>query len=301
MTAALPAFLVEAVFYLAAGFGETRAWFATATGPTGQPSGKPSGKAALLWMSAVLPYLLFSLASGTFLPRAFLLLAGLSAILSFWYALFPRRVVYDAGFLVIAALPMLMRTFPRIYRTPEVHGHGDIPSTLGHLAWIHAGIFALVVLREWDPGEFGFWPRAREWKVGAICYLVGIVPLVALGLSIHAVAFAQRDPWLVAGLAVGTFFGILWVVAFSEELFFRGFIERALLNSEWPAALAIAVSAVLFGSAHLWFHRFPDWRQAAVAAVLGIACGVAYWRAGSVRASMVTHAFVVATWRAFFR
>jgi predicted Abi (CAAX) family protease len=37
-----------------------------------------------------------------------------------------------------------------------------------------------------------------------------------------------------------------------------------------------------------------------VATLLGLACGAAYLRSGSVRAPMVTHAFVVTTWRIFF-
>jgi len=58
---------------------------------------------------------------------------------------------------------------------------------------------------------------------------------------------------------------------------------------------------MIFGAAHLWFHQFPDWRQAVVATVLGLACGIAYIQTGSVRAPMVTHALVVATWRVFFK
>ncbi len=111
----------------------------------------------------------------------------------------------------------------------------------------------------------------------------------------------QGEWWRLAGVAIGTFFGMLWVVAFGEELFFRGVIERALLNRRRSPVLAVGISAVLFGAVHLWFHHFPDWRRALVAAVLGIACGVAYLRTGSVRAPMVTHAFVVTTWRVFFK
>ncbi len=292
MTAALPAFLLEAVFYLACGFEETRAWFARINSRRTQ--------AAILWMSALLPYLIFSLSAGTFQRNAFQLLVALSAVFAFWYAILPRRFAYDAGFLIIGAAPILLRVFQRIYRSPDEHTRVDV---LGHLMWIRVGIAALLVLREWDPGPFSFWPRRNEWKTGTVYYLLFVMPIAALAIGLHDVRFAplQGEWWRIAAIAIGTFFGILWVVALGEELFFRGVIERTLLNHwSWPA-LAVSVSAVLYGAAHLWFHQFPDWRRALVATLLGIACGIAYLRSGNVRAPMVTHAFVVTTWRVFFK
>ncbi len=292
MTAALPAFLIEAVFYLGSVFQETREWFSRIRFPRVQ--------AAILWLSALAPYVVFALAAGTFQRNAFYLLALLCGVLAFWHAMLPRRAAYDAGFLIIAAAPLITRTFQRIYRSPDDHARIDI---LGHLMWIRLGIAALLILREWDPGLFGFWPRRTEWKVGLVCYALVLIPLCALALGIHEVHIEplRNVWWRDVIIAAGTFFGALWVVALGEELFFRGVIERALLPFRPSPTLAILVSALLFGSAHLWFHHFPDWRTASVAALLGIACGIAYAQTGSVRAPMVTHAFVVTTWRVFFR
>ncbi len=292
MTAALPAFLLEAFFYTGSINEETRMCLARIRGSTRQ--------AALLWLTAVLPYLVFSFAAGTFQRNAFYLLALLSAILVFWFVLTPRRISYDIGFLVIAAAPILMRVFRRIYISPDPQLRIDI---LGHLMWIRLGIVALLVFRKWNPGSFGFWPRAHEWRTGMLWYGFAIVPIVALALAIHDVRFepVAGSWWQIVGIGLGTFFGVLWVVALSEELFFRGVIERAMLKSWQSPVLAVGLSALFFGSVHLWFHQFPDWRRALVAGVLGVACGIAYLRADSVRASMVTHAFVVATWRMFFK
>src|SRR5437879_1216792 len=58
MWAALPAFLLEAVFYLGSLFQETRIWL-TRFRPV-------RVQAAVLWVSALLPYLVFSLSSRTF-------------------------------------------------------------------------------------------------------------------------------------------------------------------------------------------------------------------------------------------
>ena len=210
----------------------------------------------------------------------------------------PRRIAYDLGFLVIAAAPVIARVFVRIYRSPDEHLHIDI---LGHLMWIRLGIAALLVLREWNPGSFGLWPKPREWRIGILYYLGGIVPIAVIATSLGDVQLALREGawWRVAATGIATFFGILWVVALSEELFFRGVIERAMLARSRTAA--IVVSAVLFGSVHLWYHEFPNWRRAIVVAALGLVCGTAYAQTGSVRVPMVTHAFVVATWRVFFK
>jgi membrane protease YdiL (CAAX protease family) len=291
VSAALPAFICEAVFYLASIFKQTRELFRKLRAGRLQ--------AILLWISALAPYLIFSLSAGTFDRNRFYLLATLTAVFSFWYAVLPRRAAYDAGFVILAAVPQITRVFTRLYISPNPHIPADI---LGHLMWIHVGVVALLVLREWKPGEFSLWPTPREWLIGIFVFLLGIAPLIGLAQAVHDVRFVAPHSlwWRLAGEGIGTFFGILWVVALSEELVFRGFIQRALENHWRNPAIAILVSAVLFGSAHLWLHAFPNWRHSIVASLLGIACGIAYWWSGSVRGSMVTHAFVVVTWRLFF-
>ncbi|MBV9225049.1 MAG: CPBP family intramembrane metalloprotease [Acidobacteriaceae bacterium] len=290
-TAALPAFLLEATFYLGATSEAARAAFARV--------GPPRFQAGLLWLSAFMPYLLFSLLSRTFVDSAFYLLLLLTGIFAFWYAVLPQRPICDFGFLVVAAVPVIARVFQRIYRSPDPHIPVDI---LGHLMWIRMGIVALLVLRRWNPGKFGLWPRLREWKIGIVYYLLALFPICLLALGLHDVRFAplHKDPWQMAAITIGTFFGILWVVALSEELFFRGVVTPAVLKAWQSPVLAVVISAVLYGSSHLWFQVFPNWRRALVTTLLGLACGAAYLRSGSVRAPMVTHAFMVTTWRLFF-
>ncbi len=292
MLAALPAFFVEAVFYLGSVFQETREWF--------QAIRPRRLQGVLLWVSALVPYLVFAIFAGTFETRAFEVIAALTAVLTFWYLALPRRAAYDVGFMVIAAAPVILRVFPRIYVSPDVHLRMDV---LGHLMWIRMAIAALLIFREWNPGAFGFWPRAFEWRVGILYYFAAIVPIVLLALSLHDVRFepARGEWWQIAGLGLGTFFGILWVVALGEDLLFRGVVQRAILDRWQSPAAAILVSAALFGSVHLWFSHFPNWQRAVVVTALGIACGLAYLQSRSVRASMVTHALVVTTWRVLFK
>jgi membrane protease YdiL (CAAX protease family) len=65
-------------------------------------------------------------------------------------------------------------------------------------------------------------------------------------------------------------------------------------------ALGVLAASMLFGLAHLPFRGFPNWKWVMVTFVLGLFCGLAYAKANSVRASMVTHALVVTTWRVLF-
>ena len=292
LTAALPAFMVETLFYLGSLVESSRFWFGGLQGA--------KRKAALLWLSALLPYLIFSTSTGTLTRNGFSLLALLAAILAFWHAVFPRRLAYDLGFLVIAAAPFLTKVFPRIYLSPDAHLKVAI---LGQLMWIRLGLIALLVLREWNPGPLTLWPKRREWLAGALWFSVTILPATFVAIELREVRFLPTPYpwWKLAGIAVGTFFGFFWVVALAEELFFRGVIERALLDWSRSPALAVVVSALLFGSVHLWFRQFPDWPQAVVALILGLGCGLAYLQTGTIRTSMVTHALTIVCWRLLFK
>jgi membrane protease YdiL (CAAX protease family) len=101
-------------------------------------------------------------------------------------------------------------------------------------------------------------------------------------------------------VVIATFFGSLWVLALGEEFLFRGLLQQwmsAWLRNEWAGLVA---TSLVFGSVHLWYRSFPNWRYAGLAALLGLICGLAFRQARSIRASMVTHALVVTTWRVFF-
>lgn len=293
MGAALPAFLLEAIFYLGAIFEEPRDWFRLVLPKRSQ--------GLMLWASALLPYLVFSLRTGTFQANAFEVLAVLTLLLAYWYIISPRRWAYDVGFLIIVAAPIVQHVFSRIYISPDPELR--IGDALGHLMWIRLGIAALLIERGWYPGDFGFWPTAKEWMLGSLWFAIAAIPLCAFGLSIGMIRFAPLDRpwWQVAGIVVGTFLGVLWVVALSEELFFRGVIEKFFLNRWKSPVAAIAISAILYGCSHLWYRAFPNWREALVTAALGVACGIVYARTDSVRAPMVTHALAAVTVRALFR
>ena len=288
--AVLPAFLVEVSFYYTLGVERLR----------GSLEKLPSaGVAVALTVAALGPYALASIASGAFSWRSLAILGALAFAAAFWYVVFPHQTSVDILFLIFIAAVWLGRIIPPLYGTP----HPRLPlAILGQLMWFRTGLFALLSVRRMKNIGFGFWPASREWKIGAL-YFAGLVPV--LGALAWAIQFTRPHlryaSWERTSLvALATFFGILWVVALGEELFFRGLLQQwitAWLKSNWGGLL---LTSLLFGSVHLWYRTFPNWRFAALAAAAGVFYGLAFRQARSIRASMVTHALTVTAWRLFF-
>jgi uncharacterized protein len=286
---ALPAFLLEATFLYVLGVERVRARFEKL----------PAVAIALALVGAALaPYSEVALVFGAFHWRAFFLIAGLAAAASFWYVLLPRRPASDLVFLVFVAVVWLSRILYSLYPRP----YPRLPlEVLAQVMWFRTGLFAMVSIRRPPGVGFGFWPKPREWRIGAL-YFLAFAPLAAvLAWSIHfgTLRLPSPTPW-TSFMAVATFFGSLWVLALGEEFFFRGLLQQwmsAWLHSEWAG---LAAASIVFAFAHLWFRAFPNWRMAAMALLLGICCGLAFRQTRSIRAPMVTHALVVTVWRMFF-
>lgn len=245
--------------------------------------------------SAVLPYLIFGLPSGTFGWAQLGVLAALAALASFWFRVMPWYPALDISFLALMAGVYLAKPFHWIYQPP-------VPqleiAVLGQLLWIRLGVLAVLEIRRFEGLGFGFIPSGREWLAGLknfACFM----PLG--GALMYGLEFARLQPaegwWWKAPV---TFIGILWVVALAEEVFFRGMLQQYLVR--WlGSAGGVALTALVFGAAHLPFRQFPNWEFAALAALAGVFYGVAFLEGRGVRAAMVTHALTVAAWRTLFQ
>ncbi len=258
-------------------------------------AGRGGWPPAGLVASAVLPYSIYALPTGVFDGRTLAALALLAAGVVFWFRLLPAHPLADLAFLTGMGMVVLAKTFERLYPAPleplEV-------SILGQLMWIRLGVFAAVELRRFEGLGFGFVPDRREWRIGFkyYAYCMPLTAALAFGLR-----FARFDPpadlWWRLPL---TFLGALWVVALSEERFFRGVLQQTVGRC-WGAGAGLLVASLAFGAVHMRFRGFPNWEFSALAAVAGLFYGRAYLEGGGVRAAMVTHALVVTTWRTLFR
>ncbi len=289
--AVVPAFLAELAFYLVPGFASVRKSF--------DALGSKPLRAALLTASGVIPYLIESLLTRTFHLLPFVELLAVVLVAAFWYAWISRGMAADLLFLAFMAAVYLSRMFDHIYGRPAPHVALGI---LGQLMWIRLGLMSVLSLRSLDEARFSFLPTREEWRIGARHFLYFLPIGAALVYMVRLGRFhLHPHSWLNFALVlVLTFWGIFWVVSLAEEFFFRAFLQRVLAQGAHSDTAGLLAAAVLFGLVHLPFRKFPNWRLAIVAAVLGIFCGLSLLRARSVRASMVTHALVATTWRIFF-
>ncbi len=285
--AALPvlaAFLVTYPFYLVPAFPGLRDRLA----------GVPL--IGYLTACSVLPYLLCCCGAVRFQWEGLARLIALALTFSLWYVVLPAKPLVDVGFLAFIAAVLLGKYLNTIY-IPLYPPFKDI-IVLGHIALIEIVVMVLMTVRRVKDAGYGFLPNWAEWRIGALHFIYFVPIGLPLALVLRAVRFAPPAPvWKIAG----TFFGFLWVVALSEEFFFRGVLQQWM--EEWTRnrTAALAITSCLFGLVHLGFGgRFPNWPWVAVVGVLGWFCGHARNQAGSIRAGMVTHALVVTTWRAFF-
>jgi len=175
---------------------------------------------------------------------------GLGAMAAVFVGLSPSLSRRRHGWIWVSALaaaPILLKTFRLLY--PPA---GELRMEfLGQLMWIRTTVITVLRDLELEGVHFGFWPRAREWKTGFL-YFVLLMP-VALGLA-WATGFAQpalpEGPWTwTAARAAAAFFGILWVVALSEEFFFRGLLYGAVRRRMHPV-FAIPLSGGFFAALH---------------------------------------------------
>lgn len=285
---AAAAFLVEAGFYVATGFESGRAWFARLGGRW-----RPG---LLLAATALVPYLIYCAAPGRFSLRGLALMLCIAAISSFWFLLLPHRPLTDVGYLVLVAALLLSGVFKQIFPPVAPKSPVDI---LGHLALIRMGVVSVLVFRKLPGVGFGFIPSRLDWIAGVknFAYFLPLMLALTIGMG-----FARPRPvdWTtVVPVSVGTFLAFLWVVALSEELFFRGLLLPLLMKLFSHRWAGLVATSVVFGLCHLSFRQFPNWEFAFLAGVAGLFYGRAFLETQSVRAAMVTHALTVTTWRVF--
>lgn len=286
--------LVEIAFYLMPGFASTRSALDEV-----EP---PPIRALIMAATALVPYLIYSLGTGTFHLRYFGLLAILVSVVTGWYVFQTGKAAYiDLLFLVYMGGVFLSGAFNRIYI--ELSAKAPAP-ILGHLMWIRLGIATVLSIRKMGGVGFGFLPAKKDWVVGLLMFVLFMPAAIAAMAMIGSWHPHVWSPewWKDVVYAIGTFLGILWVVALSEEFFFRGMLQQILAKQLRSRIVGLIAASVVFGLAHLWFgHAFPNWRQVILASLLGLFCGIAYMRAGNIRAAMVTHACAVTVWSVFLR
>lgn len=117
------------------------------------------------------------------------------------------------------------------------------------------------------PGE-----TARGMAIGVLYFIVvtGVIALCGC-YKVDGVSYS-RSLWQDL-----SFF---FVVACGEEIMFRGIIFR-LIDKKWGTAVALLVSALLFGLIHIGNSGATLWSSAAIAIEAGLLLGIAYKCSGT--------------------
>jgi len=278
------AFLLEYACYLVPGFAGLREWLSRRI--------PPRPLALAIAVSAVTPYLIYSVATGEFRRIAAARLVILVLVISFWYIFRRPSPAGDLALLGLISAALVTRFFRQIYLSPIP----DDLSILGKLMLFRLVPTVMLVLRDIEDVGFGFLPTAKEWKTGAKYFLL-FLP-IGLALSAALKLFHFKTGWTELAVAPFVFLGVFLAVALPEEFLARGLLQQWFSDWTGRSNLALVLASCFFGLAHLWFRPpYPNWKMAIIVAVAGWFYGKAYLDGGGVRASAVTHALVVTAWR----
>ena len=107
-----------------------------------------------------------------------------------------------------------------------------------------------------------------------ILYFVIVTGCIAL-FGGYRIAGVGND-WIALAKALFMFL----VVAVGEEVLFRGIVFR-MLDRQWGTAVALIVSAMIFGFVHITNDNATVWSSVAIAVEAGLLLGAAYKWAGN--------------------
>ncbi len=296
----IAAFLLQAALFLLPGFPDAR--------QAVERRFTTRRLAALLALSGLVPYLIYSLPLGLFDVANFAKLALLAGFAPAVFALAPpRRDALTWQDVVVTAVLVspLISGFTTMFREIFPSPGEPVPRLdyLGKLMVISVGAASFLSLRKVRRADYRFQVTQQDLRTGLRYFLYYLPVGIPFSLAIGLVEWAPRESldWKLAAEFLGVALGIFLATALPEELCFRGVLQDLIEKRVANRWVALAAASAAFGAVHLSFRFYPNWRHALGAAVLGVFCGLAYRRRCSVTAAAVTHTLTVLTWRFLFR
>jgi hypothetical protein len=300
-SAAVPviaAFVVQASLFLAPGFPRLRERIENRLAP--------ARLALLLSLASLAPYLIYAVPCGVFSWSGFAFVAGLCFLISFVFVWAPPRSdalswqdVVVAAALAYPWVSGLGSPFHDIYPSPAP----GIPRLdyLGKLMLVGLGTMAFLSLRRLPRTGYRIAINRDDFLAGLRHFVMFVPPAAALALATGFLQWGPRPAghWTYPFELAGNALGVYLAVALPSEMFFRGVLQNLLTARLRHPQLALLIASALFGLSHLG-RDFPNWRYAAVTALLGWFCGRAYAQRESVVAASVTHTLAVLARRYLF-
>lgn len=193
--------------------------------------------------------------------------------------------------LALACALVLLPGFPRTPLTePVVLTPGAAPYAIGlGFAKVAPAILIFGIIHS---------DRVRSWReLGVVLrrvapiWLATVIAVMVFTLAVGYVRFEPKWTMLFVVWAITN----LFFTCFSEEVFFRGFLQRGLSrigsNRKVAAGVAVAVSAVLFGLAHFGGGTL----YVIAGTIAGVGYALAYQFTERVEAAMAVHFALNAT------
>lgn len=137
------------------------------------------------------------------------------------------------------------------------------------------------------------WSSPLElWRDFRVAVIFWFASLIALGLLSHLLGIRNQRETVRFLLPNGPAEMAIWVVlsitaGICEEAVFRGYLQRQFLAATHNPAIAIALSALVFGAGHL----YQGYRGAILITFYGAMFGVLAHYRNSVRPGMLAHAW----------
>jgi hypothetical protein len=185
----------------------------------------------------------------------------------------------------------------------KFNGIWNVPANLDFMARllvIGVAAWCWVVLRPVPDLKYRFALTARSLAAAGLAFAGFAV--VALPLS-FATGFARwNSQWLGAASFLETFVEIFILIAWLEELLFRGFLQSILERTLMSPAAGQVLASIAFGFSHILLGQAPNWRYVLMASIAGWFYGFAFRQGGGLLIGpAITHALVDTVWRTWFR
>lgn len=265
---------------------------------TARVAGK--GSAAWLCLSPfVLLYLAYALGTDSFrtLPAvklaAYVLLPA--AVLLTIRQPVQRLLWQDALVILSLWLPLDFRWMRDVWGWPSY----SLAYSMNSLLATGLAVFLFVCVRRLEGvGYRCHFDRQDGW-IGIRNFLLFAPVAIPIGLLTGFITISGRP--LSGSQALLSALGIFFLIAIPEELLFRGIIQNFLEKTLRKPVVALIVTSLIFGAAHLNNGPKPDWRYFLLASLAGMFYGNAYQRTRGLLAPAIVHTLVDTVWRAFFK
>lgn len=140
--------------------------------------------------------------------------------------------------------------------------------------------------------------KKADLKIIGRMFLITMAVVIPLAFGLGMVHFSVTELWLqhpwTLAIILPMFF---FAKALPEELIFRGIIQNLLIKRLSPF-WAIMLSALFFGLTRIndpeWLA--PNWHGMIVASVIGLSCGIVYWKSRSLLSAALLHFLIDIAW-----